>query len=284
VILATALRSYPTQCNFSTFFTPFNEPNYCAVPTVSGDFNSIYSQTFDVEPTDWQVSNEPVNTTTWIDRNWKFGEVMLKNSTGYHGIDLENPSCGESQAGVIYLDSPQIKISVTSTVYVEFEHIMFSDPGYSGGVLYLKVNSNGEWFYWDDGVINKYPSGPLAKDNPLYRADWNTYSGGLDRNSLLPKWGKSIFSYPSTKGDVIQVRFAFGTSTCGGSGGGWDIDNFQVYSCEKEVNKNSKKLSGGQIAGIVIGVVLFAAIVVVGVIVLLRRTRRPVENEPLLKT
>jgi len=270
--LATGLRNFPNQCNFSQFFNPFPEKNYCSVSSVNGEQNAIFSENFDVEPSGWTAHAFPVNSTSWIPRNWTW---IFQNGTdedAFSGYFAPNPitfDCENSQSGLLNLDSPEITIPSSSTIYIQFTHLMDVEPLYDGGIILLSING-GDFIYLSnkDAVINGYPSPPLSNStNPL--AGVITYSGGLSRPSLIPTWGTSIFTFNAEKNDVIKVRFSFGTDECGGTNGGWSIADFQVYSCSNA----SSKLSTGQIVGIVIGVIIFVAIVVLIVVVIIKRNK-----------
>jgi len=284
VIQATALRAYPAQCNFSNFFLPFDEDSYCAVPSVNGDQQMIYTQEFLTEPADWMVYANPVDAKSWMARNFTWVESMpFHNSSGYFGPNPLTFDCDVSQAGLIHLQSPAIKISTAGTVFIEFSHFMDTEINYDGGIVEISVNSAKNFTYLTntDAVVNGYPSSPLIETtNPL--SGFLTYSGGISRPYLVPTWGRTVFSYQVAANDEITIRFTFGTDECGGTDSGWYIDTFKVYTCSSKPSDEKKGLTTAEIAGIAVGAVAFVAIVVIVSIIIVKKRSNANERKPLL--
>jgi len=286
VIQATALKSYPAQCNFSNFFIPFDEDSYCNVASINGDQQMIYDQEFLVDPEDWKVYADPVNGSEWNSRNFTWVETMpFHNSSGFFGPDPFDVNCETSnQAGLIHLESPAIKIPTAGTVFIEFSHFMDTEITWDGGIVEISINGAHNFTYLSnsDAVVNGYPSSPLLPSpNPL--AGMITYSGGYSRPYLIPTWGRTIFSYKVAANDEIRFRFTFGTDYCGGTGSGWYIDTFKVYTCSaKSSDTSDKGLTTAQIAGISVGVIAFVAIVVIVSIIVVKKRANASERKPLL--
>jgi hypothetical protein len=84
MINATGLFEYPAQCNFPVMFDKFTAESYCSTSQMKSQSSRklIFEELFETEPKNWVVSADPVDKTTWLPRNWTYGVVPFRNSSG----------------------------------------------------------------------------------------------------------------------------------------------------------------------------------------------------------
>ncbi len=241
-IEAGELRTYPEQCGYEPMFDP-DPPPVCSTET-----ERFFSEMFDADPGDWELTNEGVYYE-YTPRDWSWvGAMPGDMSGGFFAKDsLTLGDCtpgSDDQSGVVYLDSPVISVSqsdkpVDKTILV-FDHYVATEMDYDGGNVWISVN-DGDWQMLNesDFVFNPY-NGTLDAD-----ADGNTnpLAGqpafhGTDGGVVTGSWGRSQVNLSSyvRPADAFRLRFAFGTDGCEGNDG-WYLDSVEVYSCKFEPPK-----------------------------------------------
>ncbi|MBN2007038.1 MAG: M4 family metallopeptidase [Anaerolineae bacterium] len=238
-VAAVELRAEPTQCGFEPMLKK-------ETPQVCSDINAtpFYSETFDTDPgAEWTLSNTSVYTT-YTPRNWVWADTMpitLNTSAartgGFYAFDYLNyGDCrpgGNSEAGVMYLDSPVITVPSSAGeehLIFTFDHYVATEEYFDGGNVWVSVNG-GAWQLVgaEDFVFNPYNQAALLENNPLAGQPG---FGGTDEATFYGSWGQSqvdLADYAGA-GDEVRLRFAFGVDACNGRDG-WYLDQVAAYHC-----------------------------------------------------
>jgi len=170
-IQAAELDTFPDQCDYE----PLLEPD--APPVCSTETEPFFSETFGVDPGDWELTNEGVYDE-YIPRDWMWVNEMPGGVTGgffaEDSLTLGDCTPGSNdQSGVVYLDSPVMVVPQSEPpvdqAIVVFDHYVATEMDYDGGNVWISVN-DGDWqlLKESDFVFNPY-NGTLDTD-----ADGNT--------------------------------------------------------------------------------------------------------------
>jgi Zn-dependent metalloprotease len=232
-MLATQMRDWPSQCNFSTILDP-------DAPFVPGEID-VFSETFDAEPAMWNLGNEGV-FAEYEPRDWIWTEDVPEGGTGGAFYAMDNPEVGNCQAGsddqsgVVHLDSPSIVLPMGTRPLLTFDHFVATEDRVDGGNLKISVNGGAfELVPGDAFVFNPYNDelrAPQWNDNPLAGEEAFV---GTNATTYRGSWGQSQVDLggQARGGDTIVLRFDFGTDGCNGQDG-WYVDNVRLVMQPRE--------------------------------------------------
>lgn len=241
VIEAVELRTAPTQCGF--------EPLLAEAPALcfgNGVTQSFFTEGFDSAglPAGWTVGSRDVaNPATFDSPGWLVVDDLPPGASGDFAAfapDLNTGNCiADTEAGVVYMESPEIVIPVTDAPRIAFDHWVAAELGstgtWDGGNLKISVNGGAFVVVPSEAYsFNPYNSVlTTPTDNPMGGEE---VFSGADEGSLKGSWGQSqVALYGlAAAGDTIKLRFDFGTDGCGGTTG-WYIESLEGYSCTTEV-------------------------------------------------
>lgn len=227
-MLAVEMRNDP-PCVFEPLLAK-DPPPLCD----GGPFRTLAFEDFN-KVNGWKVSNIGVNPE-WVPRNWHVVNTLPggRPGSGAFALDslgLGNCVPGDDQSGVIFLDSPRIRIPAgAGRIHVAFEHYVATEATADGGNVKVRRNTS----KWQDlgpeaFTYNPYNNVLILGSNPL--AGQSAFSG-TDGGDVHGSWGESQLDLPDVfrAGDRMQLRFAFGVDGCGWLDG-WYLDDIRIYSC-----------------------------------------------------
>ena len=234
-MLAVEMRSDP-PCVFEPLLEK-DPPALCD----GGPVTTLAFEDFD-DINGWRVSNKGTNPE-WITRDWEVVSTLPggRSGSGAYATDsLGEGNCtpGDDQSGLIFLDTPRIKIPQgAGPLHVAFEHYVATEATADGGLL--KVSRNGgKWRDLGPEAFTFNPYNSVMAAGPLVGQSAFT---GSDGGEVTGSWGESQLDLPDVfqPGDRVQLRFAFGVDGCGWLDG-WYLDDFRVYTCSAPVSPGNK--------------------------------------------
>jgi len=233
-IAATELRVFPTQCGFSTLLNP-SAPALCSAGQIT---NTLYSQNWESGLGGWITGTRNLaNPATFSYPGWALSASLPNGRAGTAIFADNNPFWGDcaadDESGVRYLQSPTFTLPITwASLGVSLDHWIASESTFDGGNIKIRVNG-GAWALVPAGAFafNAYNSSLVSSNNtdPMAgEAAWTGADGGTYGGS----WGQSQMNLAglANPGDVIELRFEFGTDGCNGNTG-WYVDTTQIYTC-----------------------------------------------------
>lgn len=246
VILATELRSEPTQCDFKPIFAP-DPPQLCAG----------LGAKLSISSTDWETglgawiagTRDVVDPLTFDTPDWGAVDGLPDGRVGTAAFvaNIFGGDCvSDIEAGVLTLESPDIEVPAgVHVLRVAIDQWLATEALQDGGNLKLSVNGGP----FDLVPKSAFEVGPyndilallvvtpdleiVESDNPLRGEDAFT---GTDGGVVSGSWGASHISLYGLagSGDTIRLRFEFGIDGCNGLTG-WYVDEVEVYSCADEL-------------------------------------------------
>ncbi len=258
---AVQLRTEPTQCNFGPLLDP-NAPPLCEG---LGSVEPILSEDWEggALPAGWSVGTRDVaNPPTFDTPDWAVVSTLPAGANGTYAAFVEDgPQYGncadDTEAGVLYLESPAISIPAGSEVpRVAVDHWVATELGWDGGNVKVSVNGGG----WQLIPSSKFDFNPYnstinggGNDNPMASEQAFT---GTNGGSVGGSWGQSQITLTgiAAAGDSIKLRFEMGLDGCNGVIG-WFVDDLQVYACSEtapgppQINVDPNTLSASLPAG-----------------------------------
>ncbi|HZA49400.1 MAG TPA: M4 family metallopeptidase, partial [Myxococcaceae bacterium] len=238
-IAAVELRTPPTFCNFQRLLLA-GTPALCGGGT-TGEAGqaSIFSETFDVEPTStWTVTS--ALSPDFPPRDWTRVSGLPDGRAGsaFFAADPHVGKCepGADATGVTHLDSPVIRLPATTHfARLRFQHYVATEAQFDGGNLKVRVNG-GPWqqILAGDFSFNPYNLLLLTADennsNPM--AGEQAFSGTDNGKAAGGSWAYSLVNLArfARGGDTVQLRWDFGTD-CADGALGWFVDDVSVASC-----------------------------------------------------
>ena len=237
IIAAVELRTPPTQCGYEPLLAA-DAPALCES---KGTVQTFFSEGFEANaiPAGWTTSAHDVaDPNTFDSPGWSvINDLPVGGNSSFamFAPDLTAGNCADdTEAGVINLDSPLIKLPLEVVPRVAFDHWVMTEAGWDGGNLKLSVNG-GPFVLIPAAAydFNAYNSAINAGDNPLSGQSAFT---GTDGGRVGGSWGQSQINLYglALPGDNVQLRFDFGTDGCNGAEG-WYVDNVEAYSCSAEL-------------------------------------------------
>jgi cysteine-rich repeat protein len=245
-IAAAELRSEPSQCGFE----PILEHDPPALCAGLGAKQTISLTDWEAGLSGWTAGTRDVLSPSTFDTpDWAVVGSLPDGRTGAAAF-VENFRGGDCdtdvEAGVLYLESPQITIPAGVQVpRIAVDHWVATEALYDGGNL--KISVNGGAFslipisafdvspYNDTiAVLVITPDLDIVEsDNPM-RGE-NAFTG-TDGGEVTGSWGESHISLYglASAGDTVRLRFEFGVDGCAGIDG-WFVDEVEVYSCADEL-------------------------------------------------
>jgi Zn-dependent metalloprotease len=236
-ILATEMRTPPTQCNFQPILAK-NPPAVCPPGKTA---KKLFVDNFEngtASADRFFETHTAVTPADFTERDWIVVGGLPDDRPGraFYGVDYQGGTCaaGGDESGVLHLDTPVITVPSTAPMpRVAFDHWIATEAGWDGGNVKISVNG-GPWtlipeaaFIYNDYNATLQPA--PNNTNPL--ASQPAFTGS-DGGSVDGSWGRSIINLSgiANKNDKIQLRFDLGTDGCGGTYG-WYIDDLQVLQC-----------------------------------------------------
>jgi len=234
-ILAVELRTEPLACNFMPLFDP--APALCVNATPTGSF---YYEDFESGLNAWTVSQLPVNSGTWTNRDWVIETNLPDGRMGsaVFGADPIIGNCADDlENGILRLESPLISIpaSAVSPVLMAFDHYVATEKDWDGGNMKYSLDG-GPWNIVPASafLVNPYNltlnTAGAGNDNPM--AGEVAFSG-TDEGSVSGSWGESHIDLSVigvVAGSDIQFRWELGVDGCNGILG-WYVDDVVIFDC-----------------------------------------------------
>ncbi len=200
--------------------------------------NPLFTENWENGIGSWTVSNQPVNPSSWEQRNWKVVDALPQGRTGKaaFGADPINGDCQASmQNGIISLESPVITFpTYTGGKYeLAFNHYVATEAKYDGGNLKYSLDG-GTWKIVPQTAFTQNPHNLVLanqdNDNPL--KNQRAFSG-TNQGTFKGSWGQSVVDLGAlgvVSGSTIKFKFDMGTDGCNGVDG-WYVDEIYVYNC-----------------------------------------------------
>ena len=218
---AVEMREPPTQCGFTPVLAP-------GAPALLREV-VLLEETFDAgPPASWALSHEGEANVG----DWEWSEDLPDGAAGGAFHAPEGPrlsNCGQV-GGVKRLDTPTVTVPAAVSPVLSFDHWVATEDGFDGGNLSLSVNGGPfEPIPADAFLYNPYNRTLVeAPENESPLAGQPAFSG-TDEGSFHGSWGQSQVDLGGLiePGDVLQIRFEFGTDSCVGHTG-WYVDNVRV--------------------------------------------------------
>ncbi|MEL6358661.1 MAG: M4 family metallopeptidase, partial [Bacteroidota bacterium] len=233
-IVAVELQK-PSLCQFETVLAQ-DVPEACPAASVL-----VFEEDWENGMGNWIVSEEPEDSSSWLERSWQMDSLLPDGRTGY-GVFAPTPyttDClNETQNGTLRLISPSITIPDTiQELVLSFDHYFSLEEGRDGGLVLMQVN-DGNWTQippsaFSYNAYNLELDQILINDNP----DAGSWSfSGSDANSTTGTWGTSqvnLISAGAQFGDSIRLAWHLSTDGCD-AWLGWFLDEVEIRGCLEE--------------------------------------------------
>jgi Zn-dependent metalloprotease len=236
-ILATEMRTPPTQCNFQPLLAQ-NPPAVCPPGKTA---KKLFFDNFEngTASADRFTETHEGTTADFTERDWSVASNLPDGRPGkaFFGPDYPGGTCapGGDETAVLHLDSPVITVPSTAPApRVVFDHWVATEAGWDGGNVKISVNG-GAWQLLPDAafIYNAYNAtlftAGQGNSNPI--AGQRAFTGS-DGGAVDGSWGRSIIDLTgiANRKDKIRLRFDLGNDGCFGTFG-WYVDDLQVLQC-----------------------------------------------------
>ena len=238
-IAAVELRTFPTQCNFTTVLAP-NPPPLC---NGLGSTQTVQFYDFESGPQGWTAGTRDIaNIATFDTPDWAVVGSLPQTRPGQAAFvaDLIIGNCTtDDESGVLHFTSPIINIPASAYgPRVAFEHYVATEATWDGGNVKVSVNGGAYQLVPASAFnFNAYNTtlSTVGAGNTNPMAGEEAFSG-VDGGTISGSWGQSQLTLAGIAGpgDNIRLRFEMGLDGCNGAIG-WYVDDVRVFYCTGEL-------------------------------------------------
>jgi bacillolysin len=239
-LIAVELRE-DINCQYQTILQPVDQLCDAAFD------NAIYYQDWENGiPSNWTISQIPVNPGSWESRDWILETNLPKGRPG-QAIFAPTPAIGDCvtdlQNGILRLESPTFTMPnyQNGDFEMAFLHSISTEPLYDGGNLKYSLNGD-PWATIPSYAFfeNSYNVILSTDDNTNPMMGEEAFSG-IDQGAYdYSQWGVTIVNLsilgvgPNSN---LKLRWELGSDGCNGITG-WFVDDIVIYNCSEALSIN----------------------------------------------
>ena len=166
------------------------------------------------------------NAATFDNPGWSVVGNLPNSQPGSAAFvqDINTGDCAtDTEAGVLFLQSPVISIPSGTSAQMAFDHWVATEAGWDGNNVKVSVNGGSYSVIGSSAYDFNAYNGTLTLSDPQFGTSDNPMAGeaaftGTDGGSVGGTWGQSQVDLSGIAGggDDLQLRFELGQDGCSG--------------------------------------------------------------------